>query len=33
MTELADGRLLITERRGKLKLYDPSSSQSIDILG
>ncbi|WP_151810640.1 PQQ-dependent sugar dehydrogenase [Acinetobacter bereziniae] len=33
MTELVDGRLLITERRGKLKLYDPSSSQSIDILG
>ncbi|MCU4434889.1 PQQ-dependent sugar dehydrogenase [Acinetobacter bereziniae] len=33
MTELGDGRLLITERRGKLKLYDPSSSQSIDILG
>ncbi|MBJ8450692.1 PQQ-dependent sugar dehydrogenase [Acinetobacter bereziniae] len=33
MTELADGRLLITERSGKLKLYDPSSSQSIDILG
>lgn len=33
MTELADGRLLITERPGKLKLYDPSSSQSIDILG
>ncbi|RSZ24722.1 PQQ-dependent sugar dehydrogenase [Acinetobacter bereziniae] len=33
MTELADGRLLITERLGKLKLYDPSSSQSIDILG
>ncbi|WP_151798641.1 PQQ-dependent sugar dehydrogenase [Acinetobacter bereziniae] len=33
MTELADGRLLITGRRGKLKLYDPSSSQSIDILG
>lgn len=33
MTELADGRLLITERRGKLKLYDPSSSQNIDILG
>lgn len=33
MTELGDGRLLITERRGKLKLYDPSSSQGIDILG
>ena len=33
ITELGDGRLLITERRGKLKLYDPSSSQSIDILG
>lgn len=33
MTELGDGRLLITERRGKLKLYDPFSSQSIDILG
>ncbi|MFW1800371.1 PQQ-dependent sugar dehydrogenase [Acinetobacter nematophilus] len=33
MAELADGRLLITEKRGKLKLYNPSSSQSIDILG
>jgi glucose/arabinose dehydrogenase len=33
MAELADGRLLISERKGTLKLFDPSSSQSIDILG
>ena len=33
MAELADGRLLITERRGKLKLFDPSTLKSIEILG
>ncbi|WP_315074725.1 PQQ-dependent sugar dehydrogenase [Acinetobacter guillouiae] len=33
MTELVDGRLLITERRGKLKLFDPSTLKSIEILG
>ncbi|MFW1984060.1 PQQ-dependent sugar dehydrogenase [Acinetobacter guillouiae] len=33
MTELVDGRLLITERKGKLKLFDPSTLKSIEILG
>lgn len=33
MAELADGRLLISERKGKLKLFDPSTLKSIEILG
>ena len=33
MTELVEGRLLITEKKGKLKLFDPSTLKSIEILG
>ncbi len=30
---LPDGKLLITERQGKLKLFDPSTRQSVDVQG
>lgn len=33
MTKLADGRLLITEKAGKLKLFDPKTRQSIEVSG
>ena len=33
MTELVEGHLLITEKKGKLKLFDPSTLKSIEILG
>ena len=33
MARLADGRLLITEKKGYLKLFNPLTQQSIDILG
>ena len=33
MAQLVDGRLLVTERKGILKLFDPSTKQVIDILG
>jgi len=32
LTELPDGRLLITEKAGKLKLFDPKTGQSLDEL-
>ncbi|KAA8732380.1 PQQ-dependent sugar dehydrogenase [Acinetobacter qingfengensis] len=31
LTQLPDGRLLITERKGVLKIFDPLSQQSIDV--
>ena len=31
MAQLADGRLLITEKKGHVKLFDPQTRQSIDI--
>ena len=33
MAQLADGRLLITEKKGQVKLFDPLTRQSINILG
>lgn len=33
MTFLPDGRLLVTEKRGALKLFDPASGASVDIEG
>lgn len=33
INKLPDGKLLITERQGKLKLFDPSTRQSIDVQG
>ena len=33
MAQLVDGRLLVTEKKGILKLFDPSTKQVIDILG
>ena len=33
MARLADGRLLITEKKGQLKLFNPLTKQKIDILG
>ena len=33
MARLADGRLLITEKKGHLKLFNPLTKQKIDILG
>ncbi len=33
MTELKDGRLLVTERKGKLYLFDPKSKKKIMIQG
>lgn len=31
LAELPDGRLLITEKAGKLKLFDPKTGQSLDV--
>ena len=33
LSALPDGRLLITERRGKLKLFDPISKQTLNVTG
>lgn len=33
MARLADGRLLITEKKGQVKLFNPLTKQSIDISG
>lgn len=33
INKLPDGKLLITERQGKLKLFDPSTRQSIEVQG
>ena len=33
MTQLADGRLLITEKAGTLKLFDPKTQHSVAVLG
>lgn len=33
MAELADGRLLITEKRGRLKLFNPSNKQLLEVKG
>ncbi|MCH7313832.1 PQQ-dependent sugar dehydrogenase [Acinetobacter sp. ANC 3882] len=33
ITKLPDQRLLITERKGQLKLFDPKSKTSIDVAG
>ncbi|SDC45315.1 Glucose/arabinose dehydrogenase, beta-propeller fold [Acinetobacter marinus] len=33
IAKLPDGRLLITERQGKLKLFDPTSKQTLDVQG
>lgn len=33
INKLPDGKLLITERQGKLKLFDPSTRQSVDVQG
>ena len=33
MAELKDGRLLVTERKGKLQLFDPKTRQKIEVKG
>lgn len=33
MTRLKDGRLLITERKGKLQLFNPTTRQKVEIQG
>ncbi|MCG2608000.1 PQQ-dependent sugar dehydrogenase [Acinetobacter sp. SM34] len=33
MTELKDGRLLVTERKGKLQLFDPQTKQKTEVKG
>ena len=33
IAKLPDGKLLITERQGKLKLFDPTSKQILDVQG
>ena len=33
INKLPDGKLLITERQGKLKLFDPSTRQSVEVQG
>lgn len=33
MTTLPDQRILLTERKGKLKIFDPKSKQSLDVQG
>ena len=33
MTALEDGRLLVTERKGKLQLFDPQTKQKIEVKG
>lgn len=33
INKLPDGKLLITERQGKLKIFDPSTRQSVDVQG
>ena len=33
MTGLKDGRLLVTERKGKLQLFDPKTRQKVEVKG
>ena len=33
MAALKDGRVLVTERKGKLKLFDPKTKQQVEIKG
>lgn len=33
ITSLKDGRLLITERKGKLQLFDPQTKQKVEVKG
>ena len=33
ITSLKDGRLLITERKGKLQLFDPQTQQKVEVKG
>lgn len=33
MTELKDGRLLVTERKGRLQLFDPQTRQKVEVKG
>lgn len=33
ITSLKDGRLLITERKGKLQLFDPKTKQKVEVKG
>lgn len=33
MTGLKDGRLLVTERKGKLQLFDPQTKQKTEVKG
>ncbi|MGD9699291.1 PQQ-dependent sugar dehydrogenase [Acinetobacter sp.] len=33
MTELKDGRLLVTEKKGKLQLFDPKTREKIEVKG
>ena len=33
MTGLKDGRLLVTEKKGKLQLFDPKTREKIEVKG